>query len=64
MFVQFIHQRTDVVFLEVLEAPLQYAAAVGMCRKLIHVTLERADKCQPLSSDALYELLNDLNDNN
>lgn len=60
MLVQFIHERTDVVLLEVLEAPLQDATAVGMCCELIYVALERTDESQPLRYHTFYELLNDL----
>ena len=62
MLVQLVHQRADVVLLEVLKAPLQDATAVGMCRELIYVALERTDESQPFRHHTFDELLDDLND--
>lgn len=45
---------------EVFKTPLQYTAAIRMCRKFVNVSTERVDEFQTIGRNPLYQLLNDL----
>lgn len=45
---------------QMLEASLEYAAAVGVSRKLLDVAREEPDECEPLRLDSFDQSLDDL----
>ena len=47
---------------EMLEASLQYTAAIRMRRKFVHVSTERIDEFQSIGGNPFYQLLNDLHE--
>ena len=60
VFVEFIQQRPRLLLREMLEAPLQHATAVRVCRKFVHVPAERIDEFQSIRRHPFYQLLNNL----
>ena len=60
IFVEFVQQRPRLILRKMLEASLQHATAVRVCRKFVHVPAERIDELQSVRRHPFYQLLNNL----